>query len=174
MQLTDMLSPHFSAQEIFGRCGIPDDPVLRENGRRLCQTLLEPAREDWAAYLLSSGLRGSPVWRVIVGYRSPAHNAEVGGVQASQHMLACAADVACDVEWDRLRDGIGSARDAQRMRLFATFCEQWAKTHDACGGIGFYSEQHTGQCYWVHLDIRPRIDGHLAMWSGHHVGSEVA
>ena len=173
MQLTDKITEHFSALEIFGKCGIPDDQTLVANGVRLCETLLEPMREDWEAHIIDDNLGGSPAIKIVVGYRSPAHNAKVGGALASRHMLAEAADIACDVRWQDLRDGRGTDRDAARMTTFATWVERWVRNHPVCGGIGIYTEARTGQLYWIHLDIRPRPNGHLAMWAGHHVGSEV-
>ena len=40
-------------------------------------------------------LAGVPVI-VTNGYRCPKHNAEVGGVENSQHVLGTAADIYCD------------------------------------------------------------------------------
>jgi len=49
-------------------------------------------------------LAGVPVI-VTNGYRCPAHNAEVGGVENSQHVLGTAADIYCDnLSVDELAD----------------------------------------------------------------------
>lgn len=62
---------------------------------------------------------GEPII-VTSGYRCPAHNAEVGGVSNSQHVLGNAADIVCEnVSVDELADvaaaigfdGIGRYRD---------------------------------------------------------------
>jgi hypothetical protein len=172
MDINDQITPHFSVRELCRGSGVPADEGVRTNLVRLATTLLEPAREDWAKHLVEKGIGGSPAWKIIDGYRSPFHNAAVGGAGKSQHMLGCAADVACDVDWAELRDGRGTVRDAVRMQAFGTFAERWAHSHDVVGGFGVYTESHTGQLYWVHLDIRPRVNGRLAVWSGHHVGSE--
>jgi len=172
MNLTDQITPHFSASEIFGRCGIPDEPWIVANAIRLCTTLLEPMREAWAEHIIADNLGGTPVIRVIDGYRSPRHNAAVGGAGASQHMRGTAADICCDVDWRALREGHGTPRDQARMEVFATWLERWVRAGDACGGFGIYTESRTGQLYWCHLDIRRRVSGHLAVWSGHHLGSE--
>jgi hypothetical protein len=172
MRLTDKITDHFSAMEIFGRCGIPDDPDLVANGVRLCETVLEPMRTDWARYLAENNLDGSPAIKIIVGRRSPSHNAEVGGAPSSRHITAEAADIACDVRWQELREGRGSDRDSARMATFATWLERWVRNHPEVGGFGIYTETRTGQLYWCHVDIRPRPNGHLTIWAGHHVGSE--
>lgn len=172
MLITDQITPHFSARELAGRSGIPSDPDVSKNLIRLATTLLEPGREEWAKHITEDNLGGSPAWTVIDAYRSDAVNTEVGGASQSQHPRGCAADVACDVDWRALRDGRGTDRDARRMQDFATWITKWVYRGDACGGIGIYTELHTGQLYWVHIDIRPRVNGHVATWTGHHVGSE--
>lgn len=172
MLITDQISEHFSVRELVGRSGVPGDPRLCANLVRLVTTLVEPFRSDWEAHILSSNLGGSPIIKTICGYRSPAVNASVGGAEFSQHMLCCAIDGAPDVDWIALRDGQGTERDAHRSQLFGAFAEQWAHNHPACGGLGIYTEQRTGQLYWVHMDIRPRVNGKLTVWSGHHIGSE--
>ena len=37
----------------------------------------------------------------------------------------------------------------------------------ALGGLGRYPG-------WVHVDVRPRIEGHLCLWTGEKVGDEIA
>jgi|WetSurMetagenome_2_1015567.scaffolds.fasta_scaffold28043_2 uncharacterized protein YcbK (DUF882 family) len=171
MLITDQITAHFSVRELVGRSCVPDDPTICANLARLATTLLEPLRVDWEAHCLTDNLGGAPAIKVVDGYRSPSHNASVGGAKFSQHMLGCAADAAADVDWLALRDGRGTARDARRMQDFATFAERWARSHPVCGGIGLYTESRTGHVYWVHLDIRPRANG-LTVWTGHHRGSE--
>ena len=84
------LSPHFMLAEMtrsqwasrHGVPNIPDDPVIIENLRQLCDNVLEPLRE----------LAGTPIV-VSSGYRSPRVNRAVGGAKQSQHMLGEAADI---------------------------------------------------------------------------------
>lgn len=74
------LAPHFTAGELGG-----DDPTLSAAGMaNLAYTaaVLERFRE----------VLGVPL-RVTSGYRSPAHNAEVGGAATSVHPQGLAADV---------------------------------------------------------------------------------
>ncbi len=90
---------------------------------------------------------------ILSGYRSPAHNAVVGGAFASQHMAGRAADITVE--------GVAPA-DVHRtlLHLFDT-----GKIE--IGGLGIYD-------HWVHLDVRPRpASGHLAQWTGTKVGDEV-
>jgi zinc D-Ala-D-Ala carboxypeptidase len=48
------------------------------------------------------GQYGKPM-TVVSGYRCPAHNAAVGGVDKSAHMDGVAADIACSFAGDRLK-----------------------------------------------------------------------
>lgn len=89
---------------------------------------------------------GRPVV-IISGYRSPAHNASVGGASASQHMQGRAADIAVvNVSPDAVHACVVALHAAGKLPML--------------GGLGMY----TG---WNHLDIRPRPEsGHIAQWTG--------
>lgn len=83
-----ILSPHFTLEElVFSevavRQGIENTPDQEhiENLRRLCVTVLEPARE----------LLGVPL-HINSGYRSVKVNAAVGGAHSSAHLSGLAAD----------------------------------------------------------------------------------
>lgn len=78
---------------------------------------------------------GKPI-EVLSGYRCPEHNAEVGGVSNSQHVLGTAADITYDgIDVDYL-----------------------AQVAEECGadGIGRYYNQD-----FVHVDVR----GWAARWT---------
>lgn len=75
------------------------------------------------------------------GYRSPAHNAEVGGVVASQHPLGKANDFSSD-----------SYSPAQLKQILERLISQGKILQ---GGIGIYPT-------FVHYDIR----GNNARWTG--------
>ena len=83
-----MLSEHFSFDELTGSNKFPD---LVEKNRfeaaaftdklgQLCRDLLEPIRAQFGPVVVTSG------------YRCPALNAAIGGVETSQHAIAEAAD----------------------------------------------------------------------------------
>ncbi len=97
MNLTD----HFTDSEL----GVENaEERLIENARFLCQTVLEPIRVQFG-----------PV-HIHDGYRSPAHNAEVGGKPTSWHQFdgtRSAADFDClphayvtVFDWIRLWSGL--------------------------------------------------------------------
>lgn len=74
------LSPHFSTSEFTSRDGAPHPD--REVLLRLVAHL----------EVLRCNVGGHPL-RIVSGYRSPAHNAAVGGARASRHMAGDAADI---------------------------------------------------------------------------------
>jgi hypothetical protein len=76
---------HFKFEEFRCRCcgGLP--PLARANMEALVDNVLDPAREQLGRAII-----------VNSGYRCPKHNAEVGGVAASQHLRGEAADIRCD------------------------------------------------------------------------------
>ncbi len=85
---TPMLSEHFSFDELTG---CDKHPALADKNRleasvftfklsELCHKLLEPVRAQFGPVVVTSG------------YRCPALNAAVGGVETSQHAAAEAAD----------------------------------------------------------------------------------
>lgn len=82
------LSPHFKLEEFSVSASHPELAVVEIPGfaeakiRRLVETVLEPARDDW----------GKPM-TVLSGYRSPKLNSAVGGSPTSQHVRGEAADI---------------------------------------------------------------------------------
>ena len=73
------LSEHFSLSE-FGEVPPETLPALT----RLCESILEPLRVNFAE-----------PFHITSGYRSPEHNARIGGSKASQHIYTaehCAVD----------------------------------------------------------------------------------
>jgi len=81
------LTTHFDLEEFtfsetairMGRAITPTDDQVEEL-RRLCNTVLEPLREELGPLIISSGYR--PTWL----------NQEIGGAVTSDHILARAAD----------------------------------------------------------------------------------
>jgi hypothetical protein len=162
MLYTDRLSEHWTVAEL---CRQGDWPILansieaQNHLRRLVAVALEPVRELWGAPLFC-----------VSGYRSPQHNARVGGAMQSQHMMGRAADITpVGINWPALREGRGTEKDAARLRDFVALVEHHlGKELEGIGGIGLYPG-------FVHVDIRPRGDaGHIYRWLGKGFGSEIA
>lgn len=144
--LTGNVTAHFSWREVALCHSGEWAPVeLHPNLRNLC-LLLEVIRADY----------GNPLGlTVISGWRSVAYNARVGGVPHSQHLLGQAADIA-PVQADDLLD--------VTYMIVAKLRESDPR-YSTLGGFGVYPR-------WVHVDIRPRTDGHVARWGGDGIGSE--
>jgi hypothetical protein len=160
MLYTDRITEHFAVAELCRQKDWPilaNDPVAQNHLRRLVAVALEPVRELWGAPLLC-----------VSGYRSPQHNARVGGATQSQHMMGRAADITpVGINWPALREGRGTEADAKRLREFICLVEHHlGKELEGIGGIGKYPG-------WCHVDIRPRGDnGHIFRWTGQGFGSE--
>ena len=78
---------NFRIQEFVCRCGCEMPPEARQNIEALVDNVLDPLREAY----------GKPIY-VNSGYRCAKHNAAVGGVPKSQHMLGQAADISVKSE----------------------------------------------------------------------------
>ena len=66
-----------------GQCRMPSE--VQTNIETLVANVLDPLREAY----------GKPIY-VNSGYRCEKHNADVGGVPKSQHLVGEAADIHCD------------------------------------------------------------------------------
>jgi uncharacterized protein YcbK (DUF882 family) len=105
---------------------------------------LEEIRSRWGGPLI-----------VVSGFRTVAYNLRIRGAAHSQHCQGRAADVrALDVS------DTGNLANLVRSMLAGGALGQ-------LGGWGIYPG-------WVHVDVRPKLDGHVAHWHGDGVGSEVA
>lgn len=112
------LSEHFDSSEFTCKCGCGEFWIVDKLIR-----LLEAMRAKCGCPLIINS-----------GYRCPEHNAAVGGVPNSQHVLGTAADV-------QLPDGMT--------------VDELANIAEECGadGIGKYD-------WGVHVDVR----GYKARW----------
>lgn len=149
------ITDHFSLSEFSSHDGVsyPINETDTEDaqGRTWFATRLQPL--CIVLETLRAALGGRSI-KIISGYRSPAHNAAVGGAKASQHMQGRAADIAVD--------GIVPSEVHAKLLELAQTGEV------SIGGLGLYPG-------WVHVDVRPRpADGHLAQWMGGKIGDEVA
>lgn len=88
---------------------------------------------------------GDPV-HIDSGYRTPAYNERIGGAAHSQHMAGRAADI----KHPKLSP-------AAMFNLVLRLYKDGMLPN--LGGVGLYPT-------FVHLDVRPRIGGHLAIWGG--------
>ena len=75
----------FSMNEFECHCGCRMPDSARANIVALVDNVLDPARDQLGRSII-----------VNSGYRCQKHNAEVGGVPASQHLRGEAADIRCD------------------------------------------------------------------------------
>lgn len=134
------ISGHFALAEFASHDGAPYPAKwIVSRLRPLCAVLEELRRR----------CGGRPI-RIVSGYRSPAHNAAVGGAARSQHVEGRAADIAVE--------------GMEPARVYAVALSMARETTEI-GGLGLYRE-------WVHVDIRPRVGGRLALWRGDGVGAE--
>ena len=143
-------SRFFHESEFTCRSGEPYPLAWLDRLQALCSQL-DIIRSLW----------GGPL-RVVSGYRTPAHNAAVGGAQASQHMEGRAADIAPMVSAAMMGACVADLH-GRVMRALGT------GGLELVGGIGYYPAR------WLHIDIRPRpADGHIAQWQGAGIGDEIA
>ena len=115
------LSPHFRVQEF--RCKDGSDPVFVDTA---LVELLEQLRAHFGKAVT-----------ITSGYRTPAHNAKVGGSKSSQHLLGKAADI-------QVADTTVEAVAAYAESLMP----DW-------GGVGRYPVKAGRTKGWVHVDTRP-------------------
>ena len=116
------LSENFGMHEFVN----PSDPE-RPSGTavrylmQLCEEVLEPLRKHL----------DKPI-KVTSGFRSPAHNAAIGGARNSLHTTGMAADIA-----------VGGLAEQIKVAAFLSKLPE-------VGGIGLYETKGI-----VHVDIRP-------------------
>ncbi len=115
------LTTNFSKMEFESRDGAPMPPDVLQNIQELAENL-QIVRD----YL------GEPI-HISSGYRSPTHNAAVGGVSDSQHLLGKAADI--------------SMKNYTAKNLVVIFERLINNGSIKQGGVGLYNG-------FVHYDIR--------------------
>ena len=122
------LSPHFRVQEF--RCKDGSDPVFVDTA---LVELLEQLRAHFGKAVT-----------ITSGYRTPAHNAAVGGSKSSQHLLGRAADIQV------------ASTSVEDVAAYAeSLMPDW-------GGVGRYPVKAGRATGWVHVDTR----ADKARWRG--------
>lgn len=115
------MTEHFKKEEFRSKDGAHFPYEVKQNLKVLAEQL-EVLREHFQ----------KPI-NINSGYRSPEHNAKVGGAENSQHLLGKAADVVIDgVSPDEVADAIEFLIDNKMMKQ---------------GGLGRYVD-------FTHYDIR--------------------
>ena len=122
------LAPDFKVREL--RCRDGTDTVMVDEALTV---VLQCIREHF----------GKPV-TITSGYRTPAHNAAVGGAKSSQHLLGRAADIRVQ--------GV-SVEDVAAYT--ESLMPDW-------GGVGRYPVKAGRATGWVHVDTR----ADKARWRG--------
>ena len=115
------LAPHFRVREF--RCKDGSDEILVDEALVL---LLQCIREHFGKAVT-----------ITSGYRTPTHNAKVGGSKSSQHLLGRAADI--QVAGTSVEDVASYAE---------SLLHNW-------GGVGRYPVKAGRAKGWVHVDTRP-------------------
>lgn len=115
------MTEHFSREEFRSKDGAYFPKHAQENLQILAEQL-EVLREHFQ----------KPI-TINSGYRSPEHNAKIGGTENSQHLLGKAADVVIDgISPDEVADAIEFLIEGKMMKQ---------------GGLGRYVD-------FTHYDIR--------------------
>ena len=122
------LSPHFHVREF--RCKDGTDTVMVDEALTV---VLQCIREHFGKAVT-----------ITSGYRTPAHNAAVGGAKSSQHLLGRAADIR--VQGVSVEDVAAYAE---------SLMPDW-------GGVGRYPVKAGRTTGWVHVDTR----ADKARWRG--------
>ena len=122
------LAPDFKVREF--RCKDGSDEILVDEALVL---LLQCIREHFGKAVT-----------ITSGYRTPAHNAKVGGSKSSQHLLGRAADIR--VQGVSVEDVAAYAE---------SLMPDW-------GGVGRYPVKAGRATGWVHVDTRAE----KARWRG--------
>lgn len=122
------LAPDFNAREF--RCRDGTDTIMVDEALTV---VLQCIREHFGKAVV-----------ITSGYRTPAHNAAVGGAKSSQHLLGRAADIR--VQGVSVEDVAAYAE---------SLMPDW-------GGVGRYPAKAGRAAGWVHVDTR----ADKARWRG--------
>lgn len=135
-------SEHTSWREFGCKDGTPYPDEWRVGRALVLARAFEAIRADC----------GDKAIKILSAYRTPAHNARVGGTRASQHKEGRALDL-------RPPDGLTVYDFHARIKALAT-----ARPDLMIRGIGLYTS-------FIHVDVRP--GERIAFWSGTRQAAEV-
>ncbi len=154
------LSPHFALGQFVTDPSnrYPKFIVVRERLLLKLEALLERANQR--------GIRADS-FGIVVGYRTPMRNTEVGGAEHSRHIYGGAAGIIVDREpadglMDDLNgDGVGNAADVRVLFDIADALTREQQYRHLQGGLAVYPATPQRGAY-LHVDAR----GTRARWSG--------
>lgn len=152
---TNVASRHFTMAEMRCHDGTPYPSMWVDRLVELFSQL-DLIRETW----------GGPL-HVISGYRTPEHNAAIGGAGQSQHVSGRAADLR------PIRKGV-HASDIHDLHRTVNELIAAGKL-PSVGGVGVYPWVKQGKILvagWVHVDTRQRLTDHVTRWEGAKFGDE--
>lgn len=129
----------FTASDTANRLGIINqitDWDVRDNAIALFENLIQPARDAW----------GKPIFigPNHSGYRCPALNEAVGGVDDSQHQYGEAADCGVDEPFAFAKLIIELRLPFDQIGLYPTFVHLSYKREGKNRGEVFYSAKYRG------------------------------
>jgi uncharacterized protein YcbK (DUF882 family) len=145
-----MNSAHFSVSEFYSHDGVPYPTEWIEDRLAVLCRVLDVIRDDWGGPLtVISGYRTS-AFNAALANASAARNGGVSGVaKNSQHIQGRAADI---------RPANPTAARVAQLHAQTRKLFDDGRIPDL-GGLGIYPG-------WIHVDIRAKVNGHLAAWSG--------
>lgn len=148
-----MDSRHFVLDEFASHDGAPFPPEVLLNLGKL-MAMLDVIRDAWQGPItVVSGYR-SPELNAALVEASKKRNGWVSGVATdSQHMRGTAADI---------RPHQPTPERVQRLYELVKALYAQGKLPDL-GGLGRYPG-------WSHVDVRDKVGGHLAQWTGAGMG----
>ena len=133
MKKSQNITPHLRLDEVACHDGTPYP-------RDWIETRLVPLAQEFEAIRTACGDRPIPI---LSGYRTPEHNARVGGARHSQHIEGRALDLG-------MPEGID-------LEEFWRIVNRVACERGVIRGLGLYPS-------FIHIDIRPEI--RIAKWNG--------
>ncbi len=148
-----MDSRHFVLDEFADHTGAPFPPEVLRNLSKL-MGMLDGIRDAWQGPItVVSGYR-SPELNAALAEASRKRNGGVSGVATdSQHMRGTAADIRPQ-----------QPTEERVQRLYELIRGMYGRGElPGLGGLGRYPG-------WSHVDVRDKVDGHLAQWTGTGMG----